>query len=105
MFDRIQKRYGWTDDVILNIPIARLMQINRVIAKNEQEEFKERYLFVLRQCFPWEAKENETFNDYLKRCGYFSNEQNGEHIDVESEKERALKIAERIIASDKKVVR
>lgn len=104
MFDRIQRRYGWTDDVILNLPFARLLQINRIIAKSELEEFKERYFLALRQCFPWEAKENETFKDYLKRVGYFDKDDVEDKFDLESEKERALKIAERIVALDKRQV-
>ncbi|TKI95143.1 hypothetical protein FC699_14000, partial [Bacillus wiedmannii] len=37
-FDKIQKRYGWTDDYVLSIPYSRLMDLFSLIAREEQQE-------------------------------------------------------------------
>lgn len=37
-FDKIQKRYGWTDEYVLSIPYSRLMDLFSFIAQEEQQE-------------------------------------------------------------------
>ncbi|WP_338749782.1 hypothetical protein [Bacillus sp. FJAT-52991] len=42
--DRIQARYGWTDDYVLyQLPLARVMQLFKDITQYRYEEQKDRY--------------------------------------------------------------
>ncbi|TKI43407.1 hypothetical protein [Bacillus mycoides] len=69
-FDKIQKRYGWTDEYVLSIPYSRLMDLFSFIAQEEQQEElndwkKMAFIgFQTRQ-----LEEGTTFNDYLQAFG------------------------------------
>ncbi|MFA2563511.1 MULTISPECIES: hypothetical protein [Bacillus] len=69
-FDKIQKRYGWTDEYVLSIPYSRLMDLFSFIAQEEQQEDLNEWKkmafigFQTRQ-----LEEGTTFNDYLQAFG------------------------------------
>ncbi|HDR5272131.1 hypothetical protein E8M24_31120 [Bacillus thuringiensis] len=69
-FDKIQKRYGWTDDYVLSIPYSRLMDLFSFIAKEEQqEELNEWKKMAFIGFQTRQLEEGTTFNDYLQAFG------------------------------------
>jgi len=39
--DQIQKRYGWTDEVVFKLPFTRFLEICETIVKARQDEARE----------------------------------------------------------------
>ncbi|PFX63581.1 hypothetical protein COL35_28240 [Bacillus toyonensis] len=69
-FDKIQKRYGWTDDYVLSIPYSRLMDLFSLIAREEQqEELNEWKKMAFIGFQTRQLEEGTTFNDYLQAFG------------------------------------
>ncbi len=69
-FDKIQKRYGWTDEYVLSIPYSRLMDLFSFIAQEEQqEELNEWKKMAFIGFQTRQLEEGTTFDDYLKAFG------------------------------------
>ncbi|MDA2124470.1 hypothetical protein PDM82_26590 [Bacillus cereus] len=69
-FDKIQKRYGWTDEYVLSIPYSRLMDLFSFIAQEEQqEELNEWKKMAFIGFQTRQLEEGTTFNDYLQAFG------------------------------------
>jgi hypothetical protein len=69
-FDKIQKRYGWTDEYVLSIPYSRLMDLFSLIAREEQqEELNEWKKMAFIGFQTRQLEEGTTFNDYLQAFG------------------------------------
>ncbi|MFY0147695.1 hypothetical protein [Bacillus cytotoxicus] len=69
-FDKIQKRYGWTDEYVLSIPYSRLMDLFSFITKEEQrEELNEWKKMAFIGFQTRQLEEGTTFNDYLQVFG------------------------------------
>lgn len=92
--DLVQARYGLTDEQVFKIPYARLLQKAKLAAQAERR----RWELVARITFPWEAKEHETFVEYLRRLGLMPKPKPLTREELEEEKRRALQIAEEITA-------
>ncbi|EML9733643.1 hypothetical protein P5808_25950 [Bacillus cereus] len=74
-FDKIQKRYGWTDDYVLSIPYSRLMDLFSLIAREEQqEELNEWKKMAFIGFQTRQLEEGTTFNDYLQAFGLTDNQ-------------------------------
>lgn len=69
-FDKIQKRYGWTDEYVLSIPYSRLMDLFSLIAREEQqEELNEWKKMAFIGFQTRQLEEGTTFDDYLRAFG------------------------------------
>ncbi|MGV5537582.1 hypothetical protein [Bacillus sp. XB1] len=74
-FDKIQKRYGWTDEYVLSIPYSRLMDLFSLIAREEQqEELNEWKKMAFIGFQTRQLEEGTTFNDYLQAFGLTDNQ-------------------------------
>ncbi|HDR6820853.1 TPA: hypothetical protein QCV77_004407 [Bacillus thuringiensis] len=75
-FDKIQKRYGWTDEYVLSIPYSRLMDLFSFIAQEEQqEELNEWKKMAFIGFQTRQLEEGTTFNDYLQAFGLASSQE------------------------------
>ncbi|MED4914297.1 hypothetical protein [Parageobacillus thermoglucosidasius] len=103
--DRIQRRYGWTDEYVTRVlPYARLRQLMEDTARWEQEEIRERYR---QQAFiSWQSynllssmfnKDAEplTFGEYLNLLGL--GEKTTAHLEEDVTKEQAIEKAKSIL--------
>ncbi|MEN3130536.1 hypothetical protein [Bacillus albus] len=70
-FDKIQKRYGWTDDYVLSIPYSRLMDLFSLIAREEQQEELNEWK---KMAFIGFQTRQLDFNDYLQAFGLTDNQ-------------------------------
>lgn len=78
-FDKIQKRYGWTDEYVLSIPYSRLMDLFSFIAQEEQqEELNEWKKMAFIGFQTRQLEEGTTFNDYLQAFGLAGSQDNTE---------------------------
>ncbi|PEU21932.1 hypothetical protein [Bacillus wiedmannii] len=78
-FDKIQKRYGWTDEYVLSIPYSRLMDLFSLIAQEEQqEELNEWKKMAFIGFQTRQLEEGTTFDDYLKAFGLTDNQDDKE---------------------------
>ncbi|MGQ7875676.1 hypothetical protein [Bacillus sp. 1A] len=78
-FDKIQKRYGWTDEYVLSIPYSRLMDLFSLIAREEQqEELNEWKKMAFIGFQTRQLEEGTTFDDYLKAFGLADNQDDKE---------------------------
>ncbi|MDR4151463.1 hypothetical protein, partial [Bacillus thuringiensis] len=69
-FDKIRKRYGWTDDYVLSIPYSRLMDLFYLIAREEQqEELNEWKKMAFIDFQARQLEEGTTINNYLHAFG------------------------------------
>lgn len=94
VIDLVQARYGLTDEQVFQIPYARLLQKARLASQAERR----RWELAARITFPWEAKEGETFAEYLRRLGLMPKPAPLTKEELEEEKRRALRVAEEITA-------
>ncbi|HHL3302239.1 TPA: hypothetical protein ACQ444_002934 [Bacillus cereus] len=78
-FDKIQKRYGWTDEYVLSIPYSRLMDLFSFIAQEEQqEELNEWKKMAFIGFQTRQLEEGTTFDDYLKAFGLSGSQEDTE---------------------------
>lgn len=83
-----------TDEQVFAIPYARLLQKAKLAVQAERRMWE----LVARVTFPWEAKEHETFAEYLRRLGLMPKPKPLTKEELEEEKRRAIQIAEEITA-------
>lgn len=100
-FDKVQKRYGWTDDYVLSIPYSRLMDLFSFISQEEQqEELNEWKKMAFIGFQTRQLEEGTTFQDYLQAFGLTESTSDGEEnetIEVWS-KEECIDHANKLIA-------
>ncbi|KAF6698059.1 hypothetical protein CON36_25660 [Bacillus cereus] len=78
-FDKVQKRYGWTDDYVLSIPYSRLMDLFSFISQEEQqEELNEWKKMAFIGFQTRQLEEGTTFQDYLQAFGLTESTSDGE---------------------------
>ncbi|WP_306008274.1 hypothetical protein [Bacillus sp. MMSF_3353] len=100
-FDKVQKRYGWTDDYVLSIPYSRLMDLFSFISQEEQQEELNEWKkmafigFQIRQ-----LEEGTTFHDYLQAFGLTESTSDGEENETMEvwSKEECIDHANKLIA-------
>lgn len=100
-FDKVQKRYGWTDDYVLSIPYSRLMDLFSFISQEEQqEELNEWKKMAFIGFQTRQLEEGTTFQDYLQAFGLTESTSDGEeneNMEVWS-KEECIDHANKLIA-------
>lgn len=100
-FDKVQKRYGWTDDYVLSIPYSRLMDLFSFISQEEQqEELNEWKKMAFIGFQTRQLEEGTTFQDYLQAFGLTEPTSDGEEnktMEVWS-KEECIDHANKLIA-------
>ncbi|MDA2157908.1 MULTISPECIES: hypothetical protein [Bacillus cereus group] len=100
-FDKVQKRYGWTDDYVLSIPYSRLMDLFSFISQEEQqEELNEWKKMAFIGFQTRQLEEGTTFQDYLQAFGLTESTSDGEEnktMEVWS-KEECIDHANKLIA-------
>nr|MCX3324277.1 hypothetical protein [Bacillus paranthracis] len=78
-FDKVQKRYGWTDNYVLSIPYSRLMDLFSFISQEEQqEELNEWKKMAFIGFQTRQLEEGTTFQDYLQAFGLTESRLDGE---------------------------
>ena len=97
--DRLQRRYGWTDEQILRLPYARFRQLARVAAEQEAKE-QRRFLQALAvQAYlvnpPVEGDQPWTLKRYLRELGLYDPEPPMTEEQRRRAVQRSLEIAER----------
>lgn len=98
--DLVQSRYGWTDQEILSIPYARLLQHFELAHEGHQEALKEKYRQVAFHVWLENAdKDSPNFNEYLAGLGLSDDimAQSTSKRDMDVTKEEALKKAEEVM--------
>lgn len=100
-FDKVQKRYGWTDDYVLSIPYSRLMDLFSFISQEEQqEELNEWKKMAFIGFQTRQLEEGTTFQDYLQAFGLTESTSNGEENETMEvwSKEECIDHANKLIA-------
>ncbi|WP_375165770.1 hypothetical protein [Bacillus cereus] len=100
-FDKVQKRYGWTDDYVLSIPYSRLMDLFSFISQEEQqEELNEWKKMAFIGFQTRQLEEGTTFQDYLQAFGLTESTSDGEENEtmVVWSKEECIDHANKLIA-------
>ncbi|PGB07107.1 hypothetical protein [Bacillus toyonensis] len=100
-FDKVQKRYGWTDDYVLSIPYSRLMDLFSFISQEEQqEELNEWKKMAFIGFQTRQLEEGTTFQDYLQAFGLTESRSDGEENETMEvwSKEECIDHANKLIA-------
>ncbi|EEL52724.1 hypothetical protein B1R38_00130 [Bacillus cereus] len=100
-FDKVQKRYGWTDDYVLSIPYSRLMDLFSFISQEEQqEELNEWKKMAFIGFQTRQLEEGTTFQDYLQAFGLTESTSDGEENETMEvwSKEECIDHANKLIA-------
>ncbi|PRT15192.1 hypothetical protein C6353_21485 [Bacillus toyonensis] len=100
-FDKVQKRYGWTDDYVLSIPYSRLMDLFSFISQEEQqEELNEWKKMAFIGFQTRQLEEGTTFQDYLQAFGLTESTSDGEDNETMEvwSKEECIDHANKLIA-------
>ncbi|MFT0562886.1 hypothetical protein [Bacillus sp. WBUNB009] len=100
-FDKVQKRYGWTDDYVLSIPYSRLMDLFSFISQEEQqEELNEWKKMAFIGFQTRQLEEGTTFQDYLQAFGLTESTSGGEENETMEvwSKEECIDHANKLIA-------
>ncbi|HDR7735809.1 TPA: hypothetical protein QCX99_003007 [Bacillus thuringiensis] len=100
-FDKVQKRYGWTDDYVLSIPYSRLMDLFSFISQEEQqEELNEWKKMAFIGFQTRQLEEGTTFQDYLQAFGLTESTLDGEENETMEvwSKEECIDHANKLIA-------
>ncbi|MCU5331147.1 hypothetical protein COF82_23230 [Bacillus wiedmannii] len=100
-FDKVQKRYGWTDDYVLSIPYSRLMDLFSFISQEEQqEELNEWKKMAFIGFQTRQLEEGTTFHDYLQAFGLTESTSDGEENETMEvwSKEECIDHANKLIA-------
>ncbi|PET48490.1 hypothetical protein COJ38_01795 [Bacillus cereus] len=100
-FDKVQKRYGWTDDYVLSIPYSRLMDLFSFISQEEQqEELNEWKKMAFIGFQTRQLEEGTTFQDYLQAFGLTESTSDGEENETMEvwSKEECIEHANKLIA-------
>ena len=70
LFDLIQSRYGWTDEVVRGLLYSRFDQLVKLLLRIKEETVKERLTIAAFIGFQMGAGGGKgTFGDYLVSCG------------------------------------
>jgi hypothetical protein len=105
----IQARYGWTDQIIIDLSAARLLQIIDIVLEAYEEEARQKY--TLQAYNAWqiievikgvlsEKAQGTSFADYLKKIG-LKDKSEKEKMPIEAQAKAALSIADGIRQLDK----
>ncbi|PGW25974.1 hypothetical protein COD95_05825 [Bacillus thuringiensis] len=100
-FDKVQKRYGWTDDYVLSIPYSRLMDLFSFISQEEQqEELNEWKKMAFIGFQTRQLEEGTTFQNYLQAFGLTESTSDGEENETMEvwSKEECIDHANKLIA-------
>lgn len=100
-FDKVQKRYGWTDDYVLSIPYSRLMDLFSFISQEEQqEELNEWKKMAFIGFQTRQLEEGTTFQDYLQAFGLTESTSDGEENETMEvwSKDECINHANKLIA-------
>lgn len=101
--DQIQKRYGWTDEVVYKLPFTRFLEICETIVKARQDEAKEQMTLAAfvgwQEARLWGYKHD--YMRYLQDLGLLEKRKPAP-AELRWEKSQALVRAAKIVEMDKR---
>lgn len=69
MVDLIQHRYGWTDEVVFNLPYSRFQDLCELLVEIKEEESVEKYRLQAYPVYLSSGQEGSTFGEFLNVLG------------------------------------
>ena len=101
--DQIQKRYGWTDEVVFKLPLTRFWEICETIVKARQDEAREQ--MALAAFLGWQMAQlwgyKYSYAKYLQELGLLEKDVPSP-IERQLKKNQALARAAKIVEMDKR---
>ena len=102
--DQIQKRYGWTDEVVFKLPFTRFLEICETIVKARQDEAREQ--MTLAAFLGWQMAQlwwgyKYSYAKYLQELGLLEKDVPSP-IERQQKKNQALARAAKIVEMDKR---
>lgn len=69
LVDLIQHRYGWTDEVVFNLPYARFLDICEVVVEQTHEDRTQQFRYAAFTSFLVSGLKDTSFDQYIESLG------------------------------------